>query len=132
MALDQLRANRYLEKLSSLSKSAVKPELLGPTQDAAELHILRCFHQVQVWKEIPSDPLSRGWKEHNGKMMPIELRKPIAPPELLKVIRCKCKTECSNNRCSCRRFNVLCTNMCGECRGVSCFNSEQLVVDEAK
>ena len=62
--------------------------------------------------------------------MPIEMRDPIAPPELLKLIRCKC-TDCSNNQCSCGRFNVFCTNMYGECKDVSCFNSEQLTDEEA-
>ena len=130
-SLNELRAKKYLEKLSGLSKNAIKPEILGPTQDAAELHLFRCYYQIQIWKEESSiDPLLWGWKKHNGKIMPIEMRDPIAPPELLKVIRCKCKTDCSNNQCSCRRFNVFCTNMCGECKGVSCFNSEQLTDEE--
>ena len=40
--LDELRARKYFDK------TAVKPESLGPT---AKLHLLRCYYQVQIWKE---------------------------------------------------------------------------------
>ena len=129
-SLNELRAKKYLEKLSGLSKNPIKPEILGTTQDAAELYLFRCYYQIQIWKEENSiDPLLWGWKKQNGKIMPIKMRDPIAPSELLKVIRCKCKTDFSN-QCSCRRFNAFCTNMRGECKGVSCFNSEHLTYQE--
>ena len=43
------------------------------------------------------EPLSWGWKKSKGKMMPLEMSKPIALPQLLKVIRCNFKTDCSRN-----------------------------------
>ena len=37
----------YYKKLEG--KSAIKPELLGPTSDATQLHSLRVYLQVQAW-----------------------------------------------------------------------------------
>ena len=62
---------KYLEKLSGLSKNSIKPEILGPTQDV-ELHLFRCYYQIQIWKEESStDPLLWGRKKYNAEIMPI-------------------------------------------------------------
>ena len=44
-----------------------------------------------------------------------------APAGLLKLIRCSCKDDCSKRTCTCRRFNLKFSNICGECIDVSSF-----------
>ena len=45
-----------------------------------------------------------------------------APDDLLKVIRCKCKStscnQCGTNLCSCRKNELSCVSACEECRDV--------------
>ena len=109
------------------TRQAVKAEALDPISDAAQQHILRMYHQVQEWHvDTALDPLSRGWKITEQRMMPIEMTKQIAPPELLKIIKCGCKTGCTQKSCSCRQYDFLCTNICSERRGVSCLNCEPI------
>ena len=57
--------------------------------------------------------------------MPTEMTKPIAPLELLKIVKCGCKTDCTRKSCSCRQYGVVCTNICSGCRGVSCFKGSE-------
>ena len=45
-----------------------------------------------------------------------------APEEILKIIRCNCKTECGNRRCSCRKADLPCTAACGPCQVDGCDN----------
>ena len=55
--------------------------------------------------------------------------KDVAPPEILKVIRCNCKLKarspCSSNLCSCRQNGLSCVAACGECRGMNCANKSR-------
>ena len=57
-----------------------------------------------------------------------------APEELLTVIRCKCKNstrnQCGTNIFSCKRNGLSCVTVCGERRGVCCYNS--VTVEEEK
>ena len=59
---------------------------------------------------------------------------PTAPEELLTVIRCKCKNstrnQCGTNIFSCKRNGLSCVTVCGERRGVCCYNS--VTVEEEK
>ena len=45
-----------------------------------------------------------------------------APDDLLKVVRCKCKStscnQCGTNLCSCRKNGLSCVSACEECRDV--------------
>ena len=101
--LDELRSRKYYEKISGSTRQAVKAEGLGPTSDAAQQHILRMYHQVQEWRgDTVLDPLSWGWKITEQRMMPIEMTKHISQAELLKIIKCGCKTGCTRKSCSCR------------------------------
>ena len=125
--LDELRSRKYFEKISGPTRQAVEAEALGPTSDAAQQHVLRMYYQVQEWRgDNVLDPLSWGWQMTKQGMMPIEMTKPIAPPELLKIIKCGCKTDCTRKNCSCRQYGVVCTNICSGCRGVSCLNCEPI------
>ena len=130
--LDELRLVKFSQKVVT-NKGAVQPEVLGQTSDAASFHSLRVYHQVQVWMgRMDIDPLDWGWMKKADFILPITMSKQAAPDELLKVIRCSCLTDCKG-RCTCSKYNLKCTSMCKNCRGVSCFNCQhvdELVDDE--
>jgi len=50
-----------------------------------------------------------------------------APPELLNVIRCKCKKVC-NAACSYKRNGLKCVSACTFCKGM-CENTELLSLE---
>ena len=123
--LDNLRYRKYLQKVA-MQKQAVQPQTLPPTSSAAVFHILRVQFQVMVWKQLidPTeiDPTNWGWQLINGKLHPIYTDKPPAPDDLLKVITCKCTTDCSTLRCSCRKHGLNCSPACLSCQGEVCTN----------
>ena len=122
-SVNELRYNIFCQKAST-SKTAITPESLPPTIDAAFYHTCRAYHRVQVWIGIEDiDPLKWGWKVRGNTMMPISTQKPPAPPELLKMFRCGCRTGCKNSQCSCVKYGLKCSQVCSDCRGVSCCNS---------
>ena len=51
--------------------------------------------------------------------MPVMTTLQPAPDAVLYLVKCGCgKDKCGNNRCSCRRAGLMCTDLC------SCGNSE--------
>ncbi|KAJ8398451.1 hypothetical protein AAFF_G00427060 [Aldrovandia affinis] len=97
--LDSLRHKRFCEKVAT-STSHVQPQSLPPTSAAAKYHSLRVYYQVQQWKGTVDEllPQEWGWKESDGGLVPVQTDLPPAPLELLRVIRCTCKTDCSSLR----------------------------------
>ena len=83
--LDELRARKYFDKLASQTKTAVEPENLGPTTDAAHQHILRMYRQIEEWKGNHLNEEKYGFKRTPRGFMPVEMTKKIVPPELLKI-----------------------------------------------
>ena len=120
--LNSLRMSRFYQKVAE-SVKCVTPEQLPPTQDTAKYHSYRVYFQIQVWRGNNLDAQAWGWKIVNGRMLPIQTDRQPAPDKLLKVIRCKCKTECRTARCTCKKHGLECSPMCSDCRGLSCFNS---------
>ena len=47
---------------------------------------------------------------------------PVAPDSVLEIVNCSCKTGCKSNRCSCKKSNLSCTDLC-ECSD-SCKNKD--------
>ena len=129
--LDSLRYKRFCEKLAT-NTSHVRPQTLPPTSAAAKYHSLRVYLQIQQWKGSRDDlsPVEWGWKESEGGLTPVHTDLPPAPEELLRVIRCNCKTDCTNMRCTSIKHNVKCSPACGNCRGSGCINSDQLEYDD--
>lgn len=123
--LDHLRLVRYQQKVSS-SISQVQAKVLPPTSSAARHHSYRVYFQVQEWATLgrcEHMPEEWGWELRRGQLIPVTTDIPPAPEDLLNVIRCTCKKDCSSGRCSCRKHGLTCTTACGECRGVSCMNT---------
>ncbi|CAD6231375.1 GSCOCG00012225001-RA-CDS, partial [Cotesia congregata] len=87
-SLDSLR---YKQFAKAVTKSTFNLSSLPPTQDTARFHTFRVYHQVQSWLGNYNDPEDWGWKKCGKLLMPVQNSKPPAPPELLKLIFCKCK-----------------------------------------
>ena len=102
-------------------KSAVKPGSLGPTSNATAKHSERVCHTIQSWCGDDLTPEQLEWKMSNGNGMylSVQMTKPLTLHELLKVIRCGCKIECTT-RCTCITFGLKCTSICTGYRGVLC------------
>lgn len=107
----------------------IEPEKLPPTEEAAEYHGLRVDLQVVQWKILNKSfnlvPTDWGWKENENHLIPIPTTKEVAPENLLKVIRCKCKStnnQCGTNVCTCRKHGIKCMPACGGCHGENCKN----------
>ena len=77
-----------------------------------------------VWKEFNHGlkPEDWGWYADDGRLMPLQIDQPAAPSETLNVICCSCTKYCGTN--SCRKYGMHYTPVCGECRCVSCTNSQ--------
>ena len=129
--LDSLRHAKFCERAAK-SPTSVKVHKLPPTSAAARYHSMRAYLQVQQWKQptCPLDPLSWGWSLVQGRLAPIQVDLPPAPETLLQVIRCNCKTDCSSNRCTCRKHGLQCSTACGNCRGIVCSNAPIVSLEE--
>ena len=103
-------------KKGSTGKIAVTPESLPPTSNAALYHSYRAYHQVQKWLLRLTSPLEWGFKVQDNRLLPITMDILPAPPELLKMFRCGCKSGCKSSRCTCVKHELRCTQVCGSCR----------------
>ena len=123
-SLNSLRYRKFIDK-TSVKLSQVDPSALPPTSSAFKYHSLRVYLQVQQWiiRECVLKPDHWGWSLVGGKYIPIEMDIPPAPEELLKIIRCTCKGDCSNRMCTCKKYSRECTIACLNCRGSACSNS---------
>ena len=80
--------------------------------------------------DLNLNPSTWGWRVINGMMMPVEMTKPVAPDKLLKIIKCSVKQIVYVLTAHADNMVHIVLKMCGECRGISCLNSEQIVSDE--
>lgn len=120
--LNHLRYKRFLTKVATGSVY-VEPKSLPPTSEAARYHSFRVYHQVQRWMGADLDACDWCWEAKDGMLIPVKTHKEPAPQSLLKVIHCNCKTDCCTRKCTCKRHGLECSDVCGECRGVSCTNT---------
>jgi len=113
-----------------ICKGFIQPEKLPPTQRAAQFHGYRVHLQVMEWKmldeELSLNPIEWGWNKTEHGLSPVTTDKEIAPPNILKVIRCHCKNtsrnQCGTNVCMCRKNGIRCMPACGDCNGLNCNN----------
>ena len=102
----------------------IRPQTLPPTSAAARYHNVRVYLQVQQWLVVCNmKKTDWGWMTKDENVVPVMTLVPPTPDELLLVIRCNCKTECSTARCSCRKHSLECSPTCGQCRGIGYSNS---------
>ena len=123
---DSLATMRYdtFSKTVVSASSFVSPERLPPTESATKLHCRRAFYQVMVWagKEEGMDPRNWEWNLQDNRLVPLMSTMNDAPDNLLKSIHCNCSTACKTLRCSCRRYGLPCTTICGPCQIEECDN----------
>ena len=127
--LDDLRHKKFCQKVAT-SSSPVQASSIPPTSAACHYHSLRVYHQVQQWKGQDLNPCNWGWKIQSGKCVAIRTDLAAAPKTLLEIVKCNCKTGCKTGRCTCKKHGLECTAVCGECKGVSCENGQQLDLSE--
>jgi hypothetical protein len=122
-----LAALRYqiLTKKVTSAKSFVKPERLPPTESSTKYHCMRSYYQIMTWMGMAGEmnPENWGWKLVNDELVPIMCNMNAAPDCLLKIIHCSCTTGCGGKRCSCRRYGLPCSFVCGSCQVTHCDNS---------
>ena len=105
----------------SKNKDPPKIKSLPPTNIAAARHIKRAYIQTLIWDaadqmNAPDVDLSHfGFKfDVNNIPVPDYGCTSVAPPDLLKVVACTCKSAnpCATNKCSCRAAGLSCTSYC--------------------
>ena len=68
--------------------------------------------------------------QSNADANTVGMIKDMALVELLKIIKCGCKRDCSRN-CTCEQNEVRCKDVCTGCRGVSSMNCEVISIFNA-
>ena len=121
-SLDTLRFNCFSK---SVNKNKFNLAALPPTSTAAEQHIYRTYLQVQVWHQYDIEATEWGWKKTFHGLDPITSTAQPAPESLLKMISCKCKTNCGK-KCGCRKSGLKCSIICQGCCGQTCDNIIEL------
>ena len=109
------------------SKKQHVDEQLPPTKAALHQMTRRANLVALVWKScdnpnpsIPS-PILHGWQQDGDRLQPVPTTLPPAPKAVLQLIKCGCKGICITMSCTCRNYNLKCTDMCGSCE-VKCRN----------
>ena len=78
-----------------LTDGVITLEELPPSEQVACYHGF-CVHlQIIQWKMLDetqlSNPTNWGWKKGNGYLLPIPTDKDVAPSNIQKMIKCRCK-----------------------------------------
>ena len=121
---------RFARYQEMSAKGLVDPCKLPPTESTAFEHSLRVHYQCLVWKHLDeshTDPANWGWKLQDGVYSPILTNSDCAPESFLQFIRCKCKSGCHSNLCSCRKHGLKCVFACKNCQG-GCENGEVNII----
>ncbi|GBO37445.1 hypothetical protein AVEN_161635-1, partial [Araneus ventricosus] len=75
-SLDELRYHSFVK---AAAKTKFNLARLPPTTDAAQLHAMRSYHQVQTWLGNEKDPLKWGWMHTPSGLFPKKAEKDPAP-----------------------------------------------------
>ena len=123
MSLTEARKKVWADKVSRARAAAPAIASLPPTDEAFYQNFLRAAFQLSIWLGAlkrdppPLDPLKYGWTQTTNGLEPTHVADGVelVPEELLKLIRCACKSQipCKDNRCSCRHASMTCTVFCG-------------------
>ena len=100
-------------------KHMAESDKLPPTLGALRKHIARAHLQAYVWGHATVhhqkllDPLENGYHKVNAEgLTPTITDLPPAPDAIIEMVMCKCKGNCSSNRCSCKSKELTCTDLC--------------------
>ena len=120
--INKLRYQHYVRQIgNSKLVTNLKRYLRSVTSETLKQHIFRVYHAVQQFmgNELPAT--NWGWIKNECTLYPVLTDKAIAPDNLLELISCGCKSNCTGN-CGCRNISMNCTTMCKECHGRKCSN----------
>ena len=117
-SLATMRYSIFSKKFVS-ALSFVSPERLPPTESDTKLHLRSWYGRG---KEEGMDPRNWAWNLQDNRLVPVMSTMNAAPDNLLKIILCNCSTACKTLRCSCRRYGLPCTTVCGPCQIEECDN----------
>ena len=115
----------YIKTISELRwhlfcKHMAESDKLPPTLGALRQHVLRVHIQARVWgqasislQDSQMDPLQNGYhKESDSQLKPTMTNALPAPEAIIEMVSCQCKRDCFSARCSCRKNNLSCTDLC--------------------
>ena len=57
------------------------------------------------------------------RCMRVMTNQSAAPTELLDVVSCGCKNNCTSKQCTCKEYGLPCTQACKGCHGTTCDNA---------
>ena len=134
-SLTDARVETWTNKMRRCTLESPKLSSLPPTSAAFNQNALRAHFQLAVWLNALEarppllNPTDHGWSQLEGStfltptIIPDDI--PLAPSELLKVIKCGCdsSTPCSTKRCGCKSQAVSCTLFCLCKGGDACMNT---------
>ena len=134
-SLTEARQKTWTEKVGKKKACAPAIASLPPTDESFKQNVMRAHLQVATWLHAlhmhppPLKPTDYGWtkEEFSDALTPTTVESDIAlvPQEILKLIRCSCKSQipCNTARCSCKKSNMPCTVFCS-CKG-NCQNAPE-------
>ncbi|CAG9764574.1 unnamed protein product [Ceutorhynchus assimilis] len=125
-SLNEIRFKLFTK---SLVQNNFNLATLPATEEAARLHSMRAFLQVNLWNGHDMDPVQWGWKITKHGLLPVPSTAEQAPQELLNNTACKCSKGC-RNACGCRKQGMKCSPICYNCRGASCSNTPDEIIDD--
>ena len=121
--VDNLRYKLFCQK-------NVHSEKLPPTYDSLLQHARRANYQTHIWinatnaiLNLPT-PAGNGWSITENVIVPCFMTKESVPKSVLELVACKCRSGCANNRCSCHKNGMECTDAC------TCHNFKECENDE--
>ena len=100
--------------------ATIKPEDNPPTSNAARFHLSRTFCQAAKWvhaslslhSDLPSPVASGGFKEEQGRLVPIMVTLEPMPDAVQEMVTCNCQGNCQSGHCSCNKKKLKCTLLC--------------------
>ena len=82
-----------------------------------------------IGQNVPAT--SWGWIRGPNGLTPKLTTQKAAPPELLKLVSCKCEKGCGR-LCGCRKGGLKCSEICYICHGRTCTNVKEFEVDDSE
>ena len=108
-----------LVRYHAFKSGKFEEELLPPNTDSLRMHINCAAYQCHIWRNATlPDFNTRSFTEHgwvidkDGVVYVKWMNLPPAPESILELVNCKCTKGCGNNRCSCRKSSLECTELC--------------------
>ena len=141
--LYQLKRHSNLNTLRHIcwylfSKFQYDSKKLPPTSSSLHFAKYRSHLVCNTWKKslfpVPSylNPEEYGWEynTNNNSYETVMTGQLAAPKHIVELRICKCKPGCESLRCSCKKNNLVCTEMymCNNCK--NCPN-EELIINES-